>query len=146
MGVPITTVLEHKGSQVATVVPNDTVADVVVALREHRIGALVVIDDAGAVIGIVSERDVVRHLAGVGGKVLDLRVSDVMTSPVHACEPSNTTDELMEQMTERRIRHLPVVHDGRLVGIVSIGDVVKWRFEELREEKQHLEDYVAGSY
>ncbi|MFA9430999.1 CBS domain-containing protein [Egicoccus sp. AB-alg2] len=142
----IATILERKGNDVQTARPDDTVADVTAALREYGIGALVVVGADGEVVGIVSERDVVRHLAAVGGQVLTLRVSDVMTSPVHTCTPASTTDELMEQMTERRIRHLPVCDGGRLVGIVSIGDVVKWRFEELRDQTRQLEDYVAGSY
>lgn len=146
MSVPIARILDRKGHDVATATPRQTVTEVVAALRERDIGALVVVDDDGRVVGIVSERDVVRRIAQVGGDVLDLHVEDVMTSPVHTCAPSSTTDELMEEMTERRIRHLPVCEDDRLVGIVSIGDVVKERFEELRHQNRQLEDYVSGSY
>lgn len=146
MSVSIATILERKGHEVATAPPEASVSDVVATLREHDIGALVVVDPAGAVVGIVSERDVVRRMADVGGDALQLRVADVMTAPVHTCTPASTTDELMQQMTERRIRHLPVCESERLVGIVSIGDVVKWRFEELRDETRQLQNYVAGSY
>ncbi|MFA9446782.1 CBS domain-containing protein [Egicoccus sp. AB-alg6-2] len=146
MGVSIATILDRKGREVATASPATSVSDVVRMLGERDIGALVVVDDAGEVVGIVSERDVVRQMADVGGDVLRLRVEDVMSSPVHTCTPRSTTDELMQDMTERRIRHLPVCEDNRLVGIVSIGDIVKWRFEELRDQTRQLEDYVAGSY
>ncbi|MEX2505174.1 MAG: CBS domain-containing protein [Egicoccus sp.] len=146
MSVSIASILDRKGREVATVTATMSVAEVVAALREREIGALVVVDDAGGVVGIVSERDVVRRIAAVGGDVLDLRVADVMTSPVHTCTPSATIDQLMEEMTERRIRHLPVCEGEQLVGIVSIGDIVKERFEELRAATRQLEDYVAGSY
>ena len=146
MSVSIATILERKGHDVVTASPHDSVADVVASLRERGVGALVVLDPTGAVIGIVSERDVVRRMAEVGGDVLQLQVSDVMTTPVHTCSPLSTTDELMDEMTERRIRHLPVCEADRLVGIVSIGDVVKWRIDELREQTQQLQDYVAGTY
>jgi CBS domain-containing protein len=146
MSVSVATILERKGAEVATVRSEQAVSDVVAALREHGIGALVVVDDTDGCVGIISERDVVRRLAEVGGDVLQLRVADVMTAPVHTCSPEATTDQLMAEMTERRIRHLPVEVDGSLVGIVSIGDVVKWRFEELQDHTRQLEDYVAGSY
>lgn len=146
MSVSIASILDRKGHEVATVTAHQSVAEVVAALREKDIGALVVVADTGRVVGIVSERDVVRRVATVGGDVLDLRVEDVMTAPVHTCTPAATIDELMEEMTERRIRHLPVCEGERLVGIVSIGDVVKERFEELRTQARQLEDYVAGSY
>lgn len=146
MSVSIASILDRKGREVKTVVPQQSVAEVVEALRERDIGALVVVDDQGGVVGIVSERDVVRRIAQVGADVLDLRVEDVMTAPVHTCTPSATTDELMEEMTERRIRHLPVCEGDHLVGIVSIGDIVKERFEELRDQTRQLEDYVSGSY
>lgn len=146
MSVSIASILDRKGRDVTTATPTQTVAEAVAALRERDIGALVVVDDAGQVIGIVSERDVVRRIAQVGTDVLDLQLEDVMTAPVHTCTPSATIDELMEEMTERRIRHLPVCEGDHLVGIVSIGDVVKERFEELREQTRQLEDYVSGSY
>ncbi|GGI08480.1 CBS domain-containing protein [Egicoccus halophilus] len=146
MSTTIAAILERKGHEVVTIAPEQTVSEVVAALRERGIGALVVVDGDDGVAGIVSERDVVRHLAEVGGDVLLARVADVMTTPVHTCTPQSTMDELTEQMTERRIRHLPVCEDGRLVGIVSIGDVVKERFEELHDHNRQLESYVAGSY
>lgn len=146
MSVSIASILARKGSEVATMRLQQAVSEVLAALREYDIGALVVVDDAGGVVGIVSERDVVRRMAEIGTDVLDLRVEDVMTAPVHTCTPSSTIDELMEEMTERRIRHLPVCEGEQLVGIVSIGDVVKERFEELRDQTRQLEDYVKGSY
>jgi CBS domain-containing protein len=144
MSVPISAILDRKGREVATVTGATSIADAVAVLAQHDIGALVVVDD-DRVAGVFSERDVVRRLASSGG-VEGLRVEDVMTAPALTCEPSATVDELMATMTDQRIRHLPVVDDGRLVGIVSIGDVVKWRIDELRTQTEQLEGYVTGSY
>jgi CBS domain-containing protein len=144
MSVPISTILDRKGRDVATTTASTPVAEAVATLAEHEIGALVVLD-GDRVAGIVSERDVVRRLAHQPG-IEGLQVGEVMTSPALTCEPSVTVDELMATMTEQRIRHLPVVDEGRLVGIVSIGDVVKWRIDELRTQTAQLEDYVRGSY
>ncbi len=145
MGTSIARILSSKGRQVATITTEVTLADAVATLREHGVGALVVAE-GDRVIGILSERDVVRCLAVDGADGLQRRAADVMTAPVTTCEPSSTTDELMAVMTEGRFRHLPVVEEGRLVGIVSIGDVVKWRLEELRSEAEALSEYVAGTY
>jgi CBS domain-containing protein len=144
MSVPISAILDRKGREVATATASMTIADAVAALAQHDVGALVVVD-GDRVSGVISERDVVRKLATSGG-VEGVRVEDVMTAPALTCEPSATVDDLMAIMTERRIRHLPVVDDGRLVGIVSIGDVVKWRIDELRTQTEQLEGYVTGSY
>lgn len=135
-------ILESKGHEVATVSPQDTVRDVVAALAQHNVGALVVSPDGQQVVGIVSERDVVRRLATDGEAVLDRRVEDVMKRDVMTCVPSSDTHELMGTMTTGRFRHLPVVEDGRLVGIVSIGDVVKVRIDELDHERAQLEGYI----
>jgi len=140
----ITDVLRRKGDQVVTIRPGDSVHTLLGALAEHRVGALVVADAEGAVEGIVSERDVVRHLQARGAGVLEDQVSSIMTSPVHTAAPETTLDELMVLMTQRRIRHVPVVVDGRLKGIVSIGDVVKHRIEELQSERDQLTAYIQG--
>jgi CBS domain-containing protein len=144
MSAPISTILERKGRYVATTSPGTSVADAVAKLAEYDVGALVVVDGEH-VTGVFSERDVVRRLA-TAGSIEGLEVGEVMTSPALTCEPSATVTELMETMTERRIRHLPVIEADRLVGIVSIGDVVKWRIDELRTQTEQLEGYVTGSY
>ena len=138
-------ILRRKGTRVATVPPTATVADVVAALAEHGVGALVVSPDGEQLVGIVSERDVVRHLH-LSEQLLDRPVTEIMTSAeagVHTCRPRDTVDQLARQMTELRIRHVPVLVDGRLAGIVSIGDVVKSRIDELEFERGQLEDYIA---
>lgn len=135
-------VLQAKSSQaVVTIAPGASVADLVALLAEHNIGAVVASDDGEAVGGIVSERDVVRRL-GAGEGVLSSTVADIMTATVHTCAPADDLDELMAQMTERRIRHVPVVDGGRLVGVVSIGDVVKSRITQLEFERDQLDSYV----
>jgi len=140
----ITDVLRRKGDLVVTIQPQDTVRALLDALAEHRVGALVVAGAEGSVEGIVSERDVVRHLQARGAGVLEEKVSSIMTSPVHTAAPETSLDELMVLMTERRIRHVPVVVDDRLRGIISIGDVVKHRIEELQSERDQLTAYIQG--
>lgn len=135
--------LRSKGDDVATVAPDATVGVVVAALAEHRVGALVVSGDGAAVDGIVSERDVVRALAEHGSDLLDHAVSTIMTSDVATCSLSTTVDELSAQMTEGRYRHMPVVVDGRLAGIVSIGDVVKTHIRTLEHEAQAMQEYIT---
>jgi CBS domain-containing protein len=125
------------------VAPDATVREMVVALHEHRVGALVVSIDGRTIVGIVSERDVVNRLASDGSSILDQTVEAIMTREVHTCSPSQPLDELNALMTNSRFRHLPVVVDGALAGIISIGDVVKARMGELAEEKQHLTDYIT---
>jgi CBS domain-containing protein len=144
MSVPISTILDRKGRDVATTTASTALTEAVATLAERGIGALVVLD-GDRVAGIVSERDVVRRLQHAPG-IEGLEVGEVMTSPALTCESSATVDDLMATMTEQRIRHLPVVDGGRLVGIVSIGDVVKWRIDELRTQTEQLEGYVRGSY
>lgn len=138
----ISDVLRGKGSSVATVDPGLSVGALVAELARHNVGALVVVE-GGRVAGIVSERDVVRQLHERGADLLDARVSEIMTTSVFTCLPTDTVDSLAETMTERRIRHMPVVVDGELVGIVSIGDVVKSRIGELQTEREQLESYIA---
>ena len=139
----VETILKSKGSNVVTVAPGETVAHALSVLEAHEIGALVVSADRVRVLGILSERDVVRGLARQGAELLDNPVSEIMTSDVYFCEPDDTVAELMSQMTDRRIRHLPVVVDGRLRGIVSIGDVVKSRLGEVESEKDALREYIV---
>jgi CBS domain-containing protein len=145
MSVPVSVILANKGHDVATVAPQSTLHDVVQGLREHGIGALVVTDADGAVAGMISERDIVRALAREGAAALERPVAEVMVQPVTTCLPSTTATELETTMTEGRMRHLPVVEDGRLVGIVSIGDVVKSRIDELATQAESLERYVTGT-
>lgn len=135
--------LRGKGTSVVTVPRSATVADVVASLAEHRIGALVVSDDGRRVEGIVSERDVVRALAERGPDLLGDEVGSIMTREVVTCEMATTVDELSSSMTERRMRHVPVVVDGELRGIVSIGDVVKDRIRDLEVETQTLHEYIS---
>ena len=137
-------VLRSNGATVLTVTPDMTVRDLVAMLAEHRIGATVVSVDGGSVDGIVSERDVVRALAARGAAVLSERVADIMTAEVQTCKPDASVNDLMRTMTEGRFRHVPVVVEGRLSGIVSIGDVVKTRIGELETERESLERYISS--
>jgi CBS domain-containing protein len=138
----INDVLRSKPSQdVVTISPDATIRDLIAALAEHNVGALIVSRDGAAVDGIVSERDVVRKLYGNEG-VLDEPVQSIMTSTVQTCEGTDEVDHLMKLMTNHRIRHVPVVADGRLTGIISIGDVVKSRIGELEFERDQLDHYL----
>jgi CBS domain-containing protein len=141
----VSDLLRRKGGFVATTPADATVADLLERLAEHRIGALVVSDDGAAVAGIVSERDVVRALRGSGAALLDAPVRDVMTADVVTTSPGEPLEGVMLLMTERRIRHLPVVDGGRLVGIISIGDVVAGRIDELQSDRDHLVDYINSA-
>lgn len=139
----ISDVVRSKGSDVVTASPDDTVADLLTLLAEHGIGAVVVSTGDGRVDGIVSERDVVRHLQRTGTDVLEGPVSAIMTADVHTCTAGDDLRDLESRMTERRIRHVPVVEDERLVAIVSIGDVVKHRIRDLAAERDQLEAYIT---
>jgi CBS domain-containing protein len=139
----IVTMLHSKGDFVATVRPTATVRELLDTLAEYRIGAVVVSADGG-IDGIVSERDIVRHLSAAGGGLLDRPVSSIMTADVVTCRRDTTVEDLMRLMTDRRIRHVPVLDDeGALVGIVSIGDVVKNRISELESERDDLVGYIG---
>jgi len=141
--VKINDVLRGKGTGVVTISPQATVTELLALLAEHNIGAVVVSGDGSSVAGIVSERDIVRllHRTPDAG---DVRVSAIMTAEVHTCTPDDLIDNLMLLMTERRIRHVPVVVDGALAGLVSIGDVVKSRIGELEFEKEQLANYISS--
>jgi len=141
----ISDVLRAKGTQVITVIPDTTVRQLVAILAEHRIGAVVVSHDGIAVDGIVSERDVVQALARRGAAVMSAKVTAIYTAQVHTVTPQSPIEDVMRMMTERRVRHAPVVADGRLQGIVSIGDVVKIRLGELQAERTALTDYITGT-
>jgi CBS domain-containing protein len=141
--VRIADLLRHKGSDVATVPPGVSVAGLLEDLARHNIGAMVVCDETGTVVGIVSERDVVRKLHERGTDLLHAPVSEIMTTSVVTCEPTESVNRLASIMTERRIRHMPVVSGGKLVGIVSIGDVVRSRIEQLESDREQLESYIA---
>jgi CBS domain-containing protein len=138
----ISDVIRRKGDEVVTLRSDATVLQLLETLEQHHIGAVVVSDDGSAVSGIVSERDVVRHLHTDGVSVLDETVAMIMTSDVQTCTPDESLEDLAAVMTERRFRHIPVVADGRLVAIVSIGDIVKGRIDELKTERDHLVGYI----
>ncbi|MCA3572384.1 MAG: CBS domain-containing protein [Aestuariivirga sp.] len=138
-------ILRQKGSDVITVSPSDSVQSIVDTLTRHRIGAVVVVDRAGAIAGIVSERDVVRAMAGNAAGVIAKTAHDIMTVEVMTCEPGDSEAELMQLMTENRIRHLPVLAAGRLAGMVSIGDVVKLRMESIEREAEEMKTYIASA-
>jgi CBS domain-containing protein len=136
-------ILRRKGTAVATVRPDSTVRDLLAALAEHNVGAVIVSPDGESIAGIASERDVVRRLHEHGAGLLGRPVSEIMTAEVRTCEPGADVDDLRRTMTEHRIRHLPVVDaSGRLAGIVSIGDVVKSTIDELVTEREHLVGYI----
>jgi len=135
--------LKGKGSDVVTITSDTTIGEFVKTLAEHRIGAAVVVDD-GKITGIISERDVVRALPDGTDGLLDRPVSTLMTSDVITCAPGDEVSSLAASMTEHRFRHLPVVRGDELVGIVSIGDIVKFRLEELQGERDQLESYITS--
>jgi CBS domain-containing protein len=143
--VQISQVLRHKGPDVATVPPDESVRDALAVLARYGIGALVVSSDGERIEGIFSERDIARGLHEHGAGLLAEPVSALMTADVYTCSRSAGVHELAQAMTDRRIRHVPVVEDGKLVGIVSIGDVVKARLDELESERASLVDYIQTS-
>jgi len=140
--VQISQILRRKGHQVATVDADVSVRDALALLDRHGVGALVVSADGQRIDGIISERDIARGLHEHGAALLAHPVSSVMTADVHTCVPGASVHELARAMTDRRVRHVPVVDGGRLVGIVSIGDVVKARLDELEAERAQLVDYI----
>ncbi len=137
-------ILQSKGMTVHTVLAHAPIGEAVRKLNEHRIGAVVVLNDNGTVAGILSERDVVRHLEDDPAALMKRAVREIMTSKVITCARATAIADLMEQMTRFRIRHIPIVEDGELVGIVSIGDVVKRKIEETEQEAIALREYIAS--
>jgi CBS domain-containing protein len=140
--VRISEILRNKGGEVATIAPDAEVRQLLALLAERNIGAVVVSADGSVIEGIVSERDVVRRLHERGAGLLAEPVASIMTTSVRTCAPSDAIDDLRVTMTDHRIRHVPVVRDGGLVGIVSIGDVVKSTIAELETEREQLVDYI----
>lgn len=138
----IADVLKNKGAAVSTITPDMIVSELLASLVARNVGAMVVVSSAGLV-GIVSERDVVRKLHEHGADLLDRPISEIMTTRVITCTPSDSVDSLSGLMTTNRVRHVPVIEDGQLVGIVSIGDVVKTRMEELQSQQEQLEAYIT---
>lgn len=137
-------IIKTKGGKVVTTGPETPIAEVAKVLDRENIGAVLVKADDGRLVGIISERDIVRGLPRHGAGLLDMRVSDLMTRTLITCSPEDRIEDLMHQMTNRRIRHLPVVRDDSLLGIISIGDVVKNRLEELESETHMLRDFIVG--
>ena len=140
----VSQIIKSKGDMVFTITPNETVAAAAGLLHGRRVGAMVVMDARDQVAGILSERDVVRAVADGGPDALTRSVSDFMTREVVFADPTETVDALLSRMTDRRVRHLPVCKDNRLLGIVSIGDLVKTKIAETEAEAQHLKDYIAA--
>ncbi|MBB6259712.1 CBS domain-containing protein [Paenochrobactrum gallinarii] len=141
----VKSILEKKGRDVISAMPNATLSEVIAMLARHRIGALVICDEAHAILGILSERDVVRMLSAQGQKALDMPVSEVMTKKVETCQEKHTVNQVMEIMTQKRFRHMPVERDGKLEGIISIGDVVKARIEQVEREADEIRNYIASA-
>lgn len=135
-------IINEKGRDVVTTSPDKSLAEIAAILSEKRIGAVLVVED-GAIRGILSERDVVRALARHGSEALRKLAADCMTPRVVTCRPEDTVNDVMQKMTSGRFRHLPVVDNGNLAGIVSIGDVVKHRIEEVEREAEQIREYIA---
>ena len=140
----IADILAHKGSSVATIGRQVSVSDAVAELARRGIGALVVSPDGVHIDGIVSERDIVRRLDRLGASLLGTTVASIMSTPVFTCSPDDTPEDVMATMTNRRVRHMPVMDDGRLCGLVSIGDVVKSRIEALEADHKVLVEYITA--
>jgi CBS domain-containing protein len=138
----VKTILSTKGSEVITIGPAATLEEAITVLTEHRIGALVVLGADERVIGILSERDIVRTLADRGATALKEPLGQTMTRGVVTCSDCDPVSELMERMTHGRFRHIPVMEQDRLIGIISIGDVVKERLQEMARESEALKDYI----
>ncbi|MCC0006798.1 MAG: CBS domain-containing protein [Hyphomicrobiaceae bacterium] len=139
----VASILKVKGKSVATARSDDTVQDVAQKLASRKIGAIVIVGDGGHVVGIISERDIIRVIAEQGAGGLGKLVGDVMTKNVMTCSQASTLDQMMSVMTQGRFRHVPVIEDGALVGIISIGDVVKHHIAEVEMEVTAMRDYLA---
>jgi len=139
----VASILKGKGVNIITATADDTIATIAGTLSDNRIGAVLVVDAARTVLGVISERDIVRGLAQDGGACLTKKAQDLMTSNVITCSPSDTIDQVTSLMTTKRIRHLPVIDKDGLVGFISIGDVVKRRMDEVEREAAAMRDYIA---
>jgi CBS domain-containing protein len=140
----VSDVLQGKGTAVATITSDATVGAAVADLARHRVGALVVSPDGRRIEGIVSERDIVQHLSEVHNDLLQESVASIMSMSVRVCSAGDDVESIMNLMTEHRIRHVPVVEDGALIGIISIGDIVKSRIEELEKDRNELMEYITA--
>ena len=136
-------ILNLKGSDVMTIAPDKKLLDAIALLTKHRIGALIVTEKTGEVVGVLSERDIVHLLSNKDANRFENAVSSAMTTPVTSCKPDDSIQHIMHVMTAGRFRHMPVVDNGRLAGVISIGDVVKLRLEEMERESEHLKEYIA---
>ena len=140
----VSQILKDKGDVVFTAAPSETVSAAAALLNARKVGAMVVVDDSQDVVGIISERDIIRVMAEKGAEALKLTIADCMSRDVVFADPQATVDSLLGRMTDRRIRHLPVVRDDRLVGIVSIGDLVKSKIAETVAEAEGLKAYISA--
>lgn len=138
-------ILNLKGSDVLTIAPDKKLLEAIALLTKHRIGALVVTGSSREVVGIISERDIVRLLSNADNNRFENTVASAMTKEVKTCKPEDTIQRVMQVMTAGRFRHMPVVENGKLVGVISIGDVVKLRLEEMERESEHLKEYIASA-
>jgi CBS domain-containing protein len=143
MEIPVSALIERKGSAVHAVASTITIADAVAEMNKHRIGCILVID-AGRIAGIFTERDVLRRVVGAGVDPKTVRVAEVMTKDVHTIPPDTTVEQTMVLFAERHCRHIPVVANGQLKGLISIGDISRWVAETSRAEADHLKNYIAG--
>lgn len=139
-------ILNEKGREVITAKPTSTLLEIAKLLAEHRIGAVLIVNDEGATQGIVSERDIVREISINGIQAMDMHADKIMTTNLHTARIEDSEIELMALITQRRIRHVPVIHEGRLAGMVSIGDVVKQRIKEIEREAAEMKAYIATAY
>ncbi|MCK5423838.1 MAG: CBS domain-containing protein [Emcibacter sp.] len=138
-------VLQYKGHQIISVSPDNSLMEVARTLRENKIGAVLVCEDGGSMCGVLSERDIIIAIAKHGSDILKGKVCDFMTEGVYTCSLDDDMKKVMEQMTTKRIRHLPVVEEGSIVGVISIGDVVKQRMAETEAESEALMTYITSS-
>jgi CBS domain-containing protein len=136
-------ILNLKGSDVVTIAPEKSLLEAIALLTKERIGALIVTGRKGEVLGVLSERDIVHLLSNKDANRFENPVSSAMTTEVKSCEPDDAIHQIMQIMTTGRFRHMPVVENGRLAGVISIGDVVKLRLEEMERESEHLKQYIA---
>lgn len=139
----VASILKGKGADIITAKAGDDISGIASLLAENRIGAVLVLDEGRQVLGVISERDIVRGLAESGDACLKSDVSSLMTKDVITCSPADTVDQVMSLMTEKRIRHLPVMDGSDLVGFISIGDIVKMRINEVEQEAAAMRDYIA---
>lgn len=141
---PVSKVLAGKGGEIFTITPDSTIHDAVLLLREKHIGALIVTDASRNLLGVLSERDIVRKMADIPGRTLQQRVDALMTKDVVTCSPEDGLEKVLTTMTKKRFRHLPVVENGRLLGMITIGDVVHFRLKELEYEALKMRQMIVG--